>query len=431
MTLFYIVYQYLKARPLNTALNILLLAAGTSIITTVLLFSVQFEHSITKNTRGVDLVVGAKGSPLQLVLCNLLQADIPTGNIKLSDADRLANNKMVARAIPLALGDRYQGFRIVGTNRRYAVLYHAHLAQGKWWTRPLQAVVGATVAKTSGLKVGDYFSSEHGLTEIGHVHKGEQYMVRGILQKKNSVIDNLILCNVESVWKIHEKQHPEAHEPPTYYTAESGSTLSQSANGSLRLKKSKLVPSLSTSDTTHEITALLIQYRSPLAAFQLPRYINRQTAMLAASPAFELTRLFSSLGIAIKLLQGFSGMLIFIAALSIFIALYNSLRERQYDLALMRAMGASRSKLSLSVLLEGMALTLQGSLLGIGLAHLATWKLLQVADSIHLTGIRPDVVIPEEYALLGGSTVLGILCALLPAWQAYRTDISITFTHAI
>src|SRR3954465_5659025 len=123
MNLFLLVWNYLKAKPLNTALNILLLSLGIAVITILLLFNNQLQQKISENARGIDLVVGAKGSPLQLILCNIYHIDFPTGNIKLAEAEKIAKNRMVKKAIPLALGDSYNGYRIIGTASSFVDLY--------------------------------------------------------------------------------------------------------------------------------------------------------------------------------------------------------------------------------------------------------------------------------------------------------------------
>lgn len=407
MTIFSLVWNYLKAKPLNTVLNIFLLALGIAVITILLLFNRQLEQKIAENSKGVDLVVGAKGSPLQLILCNLFHIDFPTGNIKLYEAERLAKHRLVKKAIPLALGDSYQNFRIVGTNRDYCDLYEATLAQGDWWKADLEVTVGATVSETLGLKLGDTFTSAHGLSNEGHAHENAMYVVKGILNRKRNVTDNLIFTNIASVWQVHEEHsEEEAHQ----------------ATDSI-VDPSPLVHTVSRGDSTKEITALLLRYRNPMAAIQLPRLINSQTNMQAASPAFETARLFSLLGIGVDVLMGFAYVLIFISALSIFIALYNSLKERQYDLAIMRSMGASRSTLFVTVVLEGAAMTVIGSISGIVLAHTVLFAFTQLVTASDKAGISALVFYMDEFIIISGSILLGILSSLLPAWQAYRTDI--------
>jgi len=405
MNLLSLVISYLKARPLNTLLNILLLSLGIAVITILLLFSNQLKEKISDNTKGIDLVVGAKGSPLQLILCNVFHIDFPTGNIKLLEAERLSKHRLVKSAIPMALGDSYKNFRIVGTNRSYTELYSAELAMGEWWTNDLEVVVGSTVAELLKLKVGDTFESAHGLSSEGHAHEESLFVVKGILKSTQGVLDNLIFTNVSSIWKVHEEHYDEK-------------TLE-----TILTNPSSLVPTVEAGDSTKEITALLIKYRNPIAAIQLPRYINGQTGMQAASPAFEAARLFSILGVGVEALTGFAYVLIFISALSIFIALYNSLKERQYDLAIMRSMGASRSKLFIATQLEGITLTLFGSIIGVMLGHGVLYIFTALVEEGGKTGISAGVFYKEELYLLIGSLMLGVLCSLIPSFQAYRTDI--------
>lgn len=410
MSLFTLVWNYLKARPLNTGINVLLLSLGIAVITTLLLFSRQMESKLEDNVRGIDLVIGAKGSPLQLILCNIFHIDFPTGNIKLSEAEKISGNRLIKAAIPLALGDSYKSFRIVGTNKEYATLYSAGINNGNWWKEDLEVTIGANVNQSAGLHIGDEFISSHGLTMEGSSHNDHKYKVVGILDRTNSVLDNLILTNVESIWKMHEE-----HDTVSAPTA---------INPDKQLTYSKLVPSVPVGDSVVEITSLLVLYRSPLAAVQLPRLVNSQTSLQAASPAFESARLFSILGVGVDVLMGFAYVLVLISALSIFIALYNSLKERRYDLAIMRSMGASRSTLFNSVLLEGGLLAFGGSLVGLLLGHGALMLLSSLVERTSKAGITGLVFYGEEGIILGASLLLGLLCALIPAIQAYRTDIS-------
>jgi putative ABC transport system permease protein len=404
MNLFRLVASYLRAKPLNTFLNMLLLALGIAVITVLLLFNNQLQQKIEENVRGIDLVVGAKGSPLQLILCSIFHVDFPTGNIKLNEAEMLAGHRLIKSAIPLALGDSYQGYRIVGTERAYADLYGAELRAGKWWQADLEVVAGANAALYGKIQVGDKIVSQHGLSDEGSAHDEHNLVCTGILEKTGSVLDNLLLTNVGTVWAVHDHEGAAqaAHTPQN---------------------PSRLVPSVEAGDSTREITSLLVEFRNPMAAIQLPRYINTQTNMQAASPAFETARLFSLLGVGADVLMGFAYVIIFISGLSIFIALYNSLKERQYDLAIMRSMGASRTKLFVTIVAEGITLTAVGSVFGLLLGHGVLWVFTETVKQSSQTGFSAFVFYTEELWMLAGSLLLGFVCSLIPAVQAYRTDI--------
>jgi putative ABC transport system permease protein len=370
----------------------------------LLLFSRQVKEEISENSRGIDLVVGAKGSPLQLILCNVFHVDFPTGNISLREAEKIAKNRLVKKAIPLALGDSFESFRIVGTDQRFTELYNASIQSGTFWKKDFEVTVGNTVASKLRLKLNDTFISTHGLTNDGHDHDEQKFTVKSILKKSNSVVDNLILTNITSVWKIH------------------GLHAADSDSKTPPVRMSSLVPTVPASDSTKEITSILIQYRSPMGAIQMPRWVNSQSNLQAASPAFETARLFSILGIGVDILKAFSGVLIFISALSIFIALYNSLKERKYDLAIMRSMGATRRTLVVSILLEGSALTFMGTVAGLVLGHAVMIAI--AVDETQKAGINGFVFYPEEWIILVGSLFLGLLCAIIPSVTAYRTDIA-------
>lgn len=425
MSLISLVWNYLKARPLNTAINIVLLSLGIAVITILLLFNKQLEQKISTNSRGIDLVVGAKGSPLQLILCNIFHIDFPTGNISLAEAERISKHRLIKKAIPLALGDSYKSYRIIGTNRDYAALYKAELAEGQWFQRDLEVTIGATVAEISKLKLGDTFESAHGLAEGGHSHNDHLYKVTGILKPSYTVVDNLILTNVESVWLMHHEEGESAEEEDHDHDHDDHDHDHEHHHHAIdSAMRSPLVPSVAKGDSTLEITSMLVQYRSPMGAIQLPRLINSDSNLQAASPAFETARLFSILGVGIDILMAFAYVLILISALSIFIALYNSLKERRYDLAILRSMGAGRGKLFISILLEGGLLTFLGSLTGLIMAHIAVLIISSILPEIQKSGISGLVFYSEEWIILAASLLLGLACALIPAIQAYRTDIS-------
>ncbi len=402
-----LVWSYLKAKPLNTALNIFLLSLGIAVITLILLFNNQFQQKITDNAKGIDLVVGAKGSPLQLILCNIFHIDFPTGNIKLNEAERLAKHRLVKSAIPLALGDSFQNFRIVGTSLLYPQLYKTEVASGNWWTKDLEVTIGSSVATSSKLKLEDRFESSHGLTKEGHAHEENKYIVKGILKHSGTIIDNLILTNVSSIWKVHGESSDSAG------VLQKDTTKSQSI----------LVYGSLVSDSTKEITSLLIKYKNPIAAIQLPRLINTQTNMQAASPSFETARLFTLIGSGVDALMGLAYLLIFISALSIFIALYNSLKERKYDLAIMRTMGASKTKIFIMVNIEGVCLTLAGILIGLGMGHMGIYLFINLVAASQKAGLTPWIFYVEELYIVLAGILLGFVCSLVPAWQAYRMNI--------
>lgn len=396
-------WKSLWSKPLSSALNIMLIAFGTGILTILLLASTQIGEKLDNNAKDIDLVVGAKGSPLQLILSSIYYIDFPTGNIPLKTAQELAHSPFVKRAVPLAQGDNYQGIRIVGTDSNFVSIYKLKTGSGKFWKDDFEVTIGSTVASNQKLKLGDTFFGAHGLTGSTDIHKTHAYKVVGILTPQGNVTDNLILTNIASVWRMHEDHEKEE-------AAEHHAT-------------SQPRPDRVAGNEEKEITALLIQYRSPMSVVMFPRMVNQSTVLQAASPAMESTRLFSLIGVGVDTLQWFAVLIMLIAAISVFVNLYNSLKERSYDLAIMRTLGASRGQLFQIVIFEGVLLTFAGTVIGIVLGHLVLQVIGNYQDSsqARLTGL---ILLKDEIYLFAAGLAIGIFAAVIPAAQAYRSNIS-------
>lgn len=394
-------WRYLWSRPLAAALNLLLLTLGLAAITLVMLVAAQVDRAFERDLNGIDLVVGAKGSPLQLILAGVFHIDAPTGNIPLQEVQELQKNPLVAQVIPLSLGDSYQGFRIVGTTPDYVAHYGAALAQGALWSQPMDAVLGASVARAivqpgheQAALVGATFIGTHGLGAGGHAHGEHPYRVSGVLQPCGCVLDRLILTSSESVWLVHETATADDPED-------------------LEILKQE-----------REVTVVLVRYRTPLAAVSLPRSVNANTSMQAAAPAMEISRLLRLLGVGADVLRAFGGVLLAVAALSVFIALWNAVRERRFDLAMLRMLGAPPGRVAGLVLCEALWLAVLASglglLLGHSLAHAMGWA-LQAQGLLPVTGA---LWLPEEAGVPLLAGLVAAVAALLPAMQAYRTDVA-------
>jgi len=398
-------YAYLRHKSLSTVLTILTFAAGVAMITVLLLANAQLQNEFSNNLKGIDLVVGGKGSPMQLILSSVFHLDIPTGNIPLDEAMKLDSHPMIKEVVPLALGDNFQGFRIVGTTPAYPAHYQARLKPGgRYWGKEMEAVLGAEVAAKSGLKPGDTFAGSHGLTAGGELHSEFPYTVVGILEPTDSVVDRLALTGLESIWHIHEHHHHDDGEDADEDDHDHHGDAEEHGH-------------------PRELTSLLITYNSPLAAVSLPRLINSTTSMQAASPAFEVARLTAFMGTGTETLTYFAWFLIALAGFGIFVGLYNAMNERRYDLALMRSFGARPGKLFALMMAESMIVSLISVSVGLIMGHLlveAIARWLASTKHIHMTG---KLFLVQEYWLIPVSLAIGVLAALLPAIRVYRIDI--------
>ena len=386
-------WRYLWSRPLGAALNLLLLSLGLASITFLLLVGYQLNKAFERDLAGIDVVVGAKGSPLQLILAGVFHLDVPPGNVALQAVRALEKHPMVARVIPISVGDSFRGFRIVGSSHDYLTHYQATLAHGRLWDAPMQVVLGATAASKLGLALGSTFAGSHGLGGGGHSHGDSFYSVTGILAPGVSVLDRLILTDTASVWKVHED-----------FTA-----LDEEDRRAMEEER--------------EVTLALIRYKTPLAAMSFPRYVNTSTDMQAAAPALEITRLLRMLGIGTDVLRAFAGVLLLTAGLSVFIALWSAVRERRADLALLRMLGAPPSRVAALLLMEAVWLAVLASLAGVAggqaLAALIGW-MLQLDNSLLIGGL----VWPAELAVVPCLALgVSLAAAMLPALGAYRVSV--------
>ncbi len=393
-------------RKLNSGLNILLVALSTGLISLFIQINDKIQQHFYNNLHGIDMVIGAKGSPLQLVLSVVFHIDTPTGNISLKEAESIRNNRLVKTGIPLSLGDNYKGFRIVGTDEQYPELFGANLQSGRLWQQSFEVTAGNDVARTLGLNIGDHFVGVHGLTGEGHHHEDKPYKVVGIFDRNNSVLDQLILTPTESVWDVH--QHHEADH----------------------MEHSSIEHEAHDDHGDREITAMLIQFINPLGMVQLPRFVNENTQMQAAVPSFEIDRLLNFMGIGMDMLVALGFMIMVAAGLSIFFSLFSSLKNRKHEMALMRLYGASQNKLQKMVVIEGTLLAAFGALLGFFLSRIAFLIVSNAVKDAYRYDFALPNLMPEEFAVFFIAIIIALIASLLPAISAFRINIPDTLSHA-
>lgn len=411
-------------KPLNTILSIILLTASVAIISLLILLQEQFEKQFSSNIDGVDVVLGAQGSPLQLILSSVYQVDAPTGNISYSEAKTWMKHPFVKSAIPLAFGDNYRGFKIVGTIPAYLDKFGATVSQGKIFQSDFEVVVGAEIAKKLNIKVGDKFFGSHGDAAEGEVHEEFAYKVSGIASPTGKVIDNLILCNIPSVWAMHEN-HEHTDENPEH--GEEGHIHFEGDEHEHHNHEA----AMPVSEEGKEITAVLIKFRNKMGFVTWPRLIAQNTKMQAASPAIEINRLFSLFGIGLQALQYLAYGIMLISGISIFIALYTTLKERKYEFALLRVGGASRLQLLNLVMFESILLCFVGFIFGTIVGRIALFLISSSTDEEYKMTFDPFAFVWKKEGILFIVTIfVGVLAAAIPAIKAYRLNISKTLANA-
>ena len=442
MTILSLAWKNLTNRPLSMLLTLVLFALGVGLTSLLLLLNKQLTDKFEKNLAGVDIVVGAKGTPLQLILANMYHIDAPTGNISLKSAKPFLNPRhpLIKQSVPLSLGDSYKSYRIVGTLHDFLGLYNAELAEGSLWNAPLETTIGATIAERTGLKIGDKFNSNHGLNAEGGEHEEAAFNVVGILKPSGTVIDQLILTATQSIWAVHDHNEAElaeenaVHHDDNTPSVNLGNRISEVGDVSPKsqipnLKSNDDRTALLQADSTRQITSLLLQFKMRnVQTLNFQRNLNQNTDMQAATPALEINRLYEMMGVGEQALRALALLIIVVSGLSIFIALFNSLKERQYELALMRVMGAGRGRLFLHIVCEGILLSIMGFSIGIALSHGAMQLLAKYMSDAYRYSFTGLMWLSEEWLLLVGAVFIGFLAAVIPAWSAYRQDISRTLS---
>ena len=433
----------LKYRFLNSFLSIMLTAFGVSIALLISQFGNHIQNRINLDGQGIDIVVGAKGSPLQLILSSVYHIDIPTGNIAYSQAKKIMNNPQIKESIPLALGDNWRGFRIVGTTTNYIRHYDMSLSTGRYWDQNFEVVVGSSI----DLDIGDEFMGVHGLLEDGSSHEEHKYNVVGILKPSGTVIDRLILTSLNSVLDIHglhkvdnsfEKNHEHQHDHEHHkeehhdfheHDHDKEKHKNEDENHHKHSKNDKETNKINELGSS-EITALLIKTKSPIANINLPRSINRESSLQAANPALEINRLISLFGIGSKSFAILSLILILIASLNIFSGLASNLENRMGDLAVLRAVGFSKKRIFKIIVLEGILVVLIGIILGILIGFLLFSILTHNIFTLQTT--NASLIFNLDFILIILFVFFaGLIAAIFPAYRGSKISIANQLSRTI
>ena len=397
MNIFKLSIKNIISKPLSSLLSLALLVFGIGIISLLLQLNSLIKTQMDNNLKGIDMVVGAKGSPLQLILSAVYHIDSPTGNISVEDAKKIKNNRMVGSSIDLLYGDNYKGYRIVGTDDEVLDLYDAKIKDGRKWENPFEVVVGSKIYSNLGLKLDDELISSHGLRETGEAHGDQLFKIVGLLEPSNSVIDQLIVTSPESIWDLHGEHDHSGEEHDDEHDHE---------------------------HDDEEITAMLIKFKNPMNIIQFPRQINEETNLQAAVPSYEISRLFKLFGFGIETLTYLAYLIIIVSAFSLFINLFNSMRDRKYEMALIRTLGSSRSQLSFMIIFESLILTTVGFLLGLLVSRLGVMFVSSLMEESLNYNLNSFGILNEELWLLILSIFIGLISSIIPALQVYNLNIS-------
>lgn len=390
-----LIYRSLRQHALSTLVTAGSIALAAGLLLTVWVVKTQSQSTFANTNSGYDAVLGARGSKLQLVLNAIFHLEASPGNLSAQDVEAVRRHPAIKAAIPLAVGDNYYGWRIVGTVPQY---FDVEYAAGKKYAVQTggrlfgngqrEAVVGAIVARKLGLKVGDTFQPYHGLSFDAAAKHEETYTITGLLAPTGTPVDRVIWIPLAGV------QTMAGHDPRT----------------------------------ASDVSAVLIQLRAPSAGVMLDMMINKQgNKMTFAYPIGSIVAdLFNKISWVDKVLTLVAWLVALVAAGSVLVSIYNSMSARQRDIAILRALGARRRTVFGAVVGEAAAIGLLGAALGFAaFAALAfgVTSMIQAQTGVVLEPFRWNPVFAWGPATLVALAMLG---GLLPAWKAYRVPVAET-----
>lgn len=396
-------WRYLRFRWLVSLLTVIGIGLGVALVCAVLALRHESERALSRDAGLYDLVVGGKGSPLQLVLSSVYHLDSPTGNLPYSDFERLRRDSRVLWVAPVGLGDNFSGYRIVGTESQFFDLPDRNgkafftFAKGKVFEDRFDVVLGSQVAASTGLGLGDTFFGTHGLVEVpgAEVHRDFPYRVSGILAPTATAQDRAIFGTLESVWEIHETED----------------RLHSAIQGSALLEGHR----------EREASAILIRLKTPGLRLWMGDEIRKETDGIAAIPINEILRFQQGIiGPVQQALLFVAAAVVVVSCLTVLVTLHQAAERRRRDIAILRSLGALRREVASLVFAEGLLLTGGGILLGLLLGH--GGLALSVGPFRDATGLILDPWrIPQaELVALGIMGLCGSLASFFPSLSCYR-----------
>lgn len=378
----------LQQKPLQHTLTMIVAAAAISLSLAVVLMAASVRQGMVDASMPFDMIVGAKGSPTQLVFNTIFLQDTPVGNVSGALYEQLSKDERAARVIPFAFGDNYAGYRIVGTTGDIFQLRPGLdrnpifvLKEGRFFAGEHEVVLGAAVARKLRLGLGTSFKASHGVVDaLEHAEHAEAYVVVGILETMNRPYDNGIFTSIESVWEIHDNK-------------------------------------------SRDVTALMVTPKDYIGLMQMYQEINSGKDAQAAFPGAVMADVFDMLGQSEDVMAVVSYIVLAMALITIVISLYWSVLNRARENAVLRAIGAERQDILKIVVIESTIIVLISIVSGLIFGHLLAYGVAAYMQSTTAL-YAPVGFMLQEFRIVAVVALLGIAASLLPAINAYKADVA-------
>lgn len=397
-------------RRFTLSLTVIAIALSVTMLLGVERLRTQTHDSFSHAVSGTDLVVGARTSPVQLMLYAVFRMGEATNNMRWASYQAISNNPMIAWSIPISLGDSHHGFPVLGTTPEYFAHFHygdaqqLRFSQGKPFNAIFDVVLGAEVAAQRGYQLGDAITLNHGMRVNGPKHDNKPFTVVGILAPTGTPVDRTVHVSLEAINAIHLDWIGGAPIPGFSIPAE-------------YVKKFDLAPK--------EITAALIGLKNRAAVFKVQREINTddQEALLAVMPGVALEQLWQVVNVAEKSLKAVSAMVVVVGLSGLIAVVLAGLNERRRELAILRSVGAKPRDLLILLTSEGLLISLSGIVLGVALLSLLTLILAPIAQSRYGIVFNAHAISLAELQLLSTVLAVSLLASVIPGYRAYQLSL--------
>jgi len=406
-------------RKLTLGLTTIAIALSVTLLLGVERLRTEAREGFNHSVNGTDLIIGARTSPVQLMLYAVFHMGEATNNIRWGAFQDVVANPLVAWSVPLSLGDSHHGFPVLGTTSAYFEHFHYGddqalvFVKGKPFLDTFDAVLGSEVAARLNYRLGDHITLSHGTGTVGlPEHADKPFVVIGILAPTGTPVDRTVHVPLEAITAIHLDWVGGAPMP--------GFSIPQKFVHKFDLKPK-------------EITAALVGLKSRAAVFRMQRMVDDfgEEPLLAVMPGVALEQLWQVLDVAEKSLLAVSAMVVVVGLSGLVAVILAGLNERRRELAILRAVGARAHEILLLLTLEGLFVTITGIVSGVVLMEMLALMLAPTIQATYGIAMQPSFITLEELKLLGIVLAVGLVASLAPGYRAYRLSLADGLTPRI
>jgi putative ABC transport system permease protein len=397
-------------RRFTLSLTVVAIALSVAMLLGVERLREQAHEGFSQSIAGTDLVIGARTSPVQLMLYAVFRIGEATNNMTWTSYQDIIKNPLIAWSIPISLGDSHHGFPVLGTTPDYFIHFHYGDAQlltfkqGVPFKATFEAVLGAEVAKQLDYKLGDAITLTHGMNASGPQHGDKPFTVVGILAPTGTPVDRTVHISLESITAIHLDWVAGAPMPGFSIPAK-------------YVKKFDLAPK--------EITAALIGLKNRTVVFKVQREVSNyaKEPLLGVMPGVALEQLWQVVNVAEKSLMAVSAMVVVVGLSGLIAVILAGLNERRRELAILRSVGAKPRDVFVLLSCEGLFITILGIIFGVLLLTILTTLLAPIAQARYGIAIQASSFSLAELDLLSAVMLVGLLASLVPGYRAYKLSL--------